>query len=69
MLSDIGRNAVAAIGALSMAGTANAAFLLNDWQIDFGVIVPGADPVGGRGQVPPPTSASGSRRWPGGRRS
>ncbi|MFZ5491687.1 MAG: PEP-CTERM sorting domain-containing protein [Pseudomonadota bacterium] len=46
-----GLAAVAAIGALSMAGTANAAFLLNDWQIDFGVIVPGADPVGGTSAI------------------
>jgi hypothetical protein len=42
-----GLAAVAAVGALSMAGAANAAFLLNDWQIDFGAIVPGAQVVGG----------------------
>ena len=41
------RGLVAAAGALSMVGSANAAFLLNDWQIDFGAIVPTGQAVGG----------------------
>lgn len=42
-----GLAALAAVGALSAAGSANAAFLLEDWSIDFGLIVPTAPSVGG----------------------
>lgn len=42
-------SALAAAGALSAAGSAHAAFLLEDWQINFGEIVPGAPSVGGTG--------------------
>lgn len=38
---------LAVASALTATGSANAAFLLDDWQIDFGAIVPGAPTVGG----------------------
>ena len=45
-----GLAALAAVGALSAAGSANAAFLLDDWQIDFGnaaLGITGGGTVGG----------------------
>lgn len=38
---------LAVASALTAAGSANAAFLLDDWQIDFGAVVPGGPTVGG----------------------
>lgn len=42
-----GLAALATVGALSAAGSANAAFLMEDWEINFGAVVPGAPTVGG----------------------
>lgn len=45
-----GLAALATVGALSAAGSANAAFLMNDWQIDFGnaaLGITGGPTVGG----------------------